>query len=264
METQTKYDDYINKMYDSNLQSQKTQLETDYQQNVSNLDAEKTAAQKQADAALTRTYVEAAKDQKAYTETQNAYGLTSGAMAQARLAQDNQLQADLTAIRAVQQETDAEVERQRSLLAKEYSAAIRKAQAENDMEKAQALYAAAQQADADLLTKQKEAASLVAGAGDFSLYQALYGLTDDQVSALRKAHAASTADGGEVYKREETDETDVDDDPVGDTYETILQKYIAAKKAGANGVELIKALRYYVDNGIITERQATDIRDYRY
>lgn len=177
--------DYINKMYDSALETQKSQLETDHQQAVSDLDAQKQQAQKQTDANLTRTYVEAAKAQKNYNEVQNAYGLTSGAMAQARLAQDNQLQADLTALRAQQQSVDAEAERQRMLLSQQYTAAIRQAQAENDLKRAEALYAEAKDAEAQLLQKQKEAAALMAGKGDYSLYAKLYGLTPEQLALLQ-------------------------------------------------------------------------------
>ena len=76
------------------------------------MDYEQKQAQKQADANLNRTYVEAAKAAKNYGEVQNAYGLTSGAMAQAKLAQDNQLRGDLTSIRTAQQNADAQIERQ--------------------------------------------------------------------------------------------------------------------------------------------------------
>jgi hypothetical protein len=188
--------DYINKMYDSNLESQKAAMEQEYAKNQSNLDARQEAAQKQTDANLTRTYVEAAKAQKNYDEVQNAYGLTSGAMAQARLAQDNQLQADLTALRAQQQNVDAGLEREKALLQQQYAAAIRQAQAENDMAKAQALYDAAKQDEADLLQKQKAAAALMAGAGDYSLYAQLYGLTPEQLARLQGEPAAGSAGGG--------------------------------------------------------------------
>ncbi len=132
--------EYINKMYDSSLASQKETLKQNYEQNVSNLETEQQKAQKQTDANLNRTYVEAEKAAKNYNEVQNAYGLSSGAMAQAKLAQDNQLKGDMATIRAGQQEVDAEVERQRNLLAKEYASAIQQAQADNDMQRAQALY----------------------------------------------------------------------------------------------------------------------------
>lgn len=176
--------EYINKMYDSSLESQKQTLQQDYDNNASNLDAQQKQAQKQTDDNLNRTYVEAAKAAKNYGEVQNAYGLTSGAMAQAKLAQNNQLQSDLTTIRAQQQSTDAEIERQRGLLAKEFASAIQKAQADNDLQRAQALYEQAKVEEEKLLQQKKEAASLMASGGDYSLYQNLYGLTGDQVAKL--------------------------------------------------------------------------------
>lgn len=188
--------DYINKMYDSTLEAEKATLEQNYNQAEADLEEQQRKAQKQTDANLNRTYVEAAKAQKNWGEVQNAYGLTSGAMAQARLSQDNQLQGDLTALRAVQQEVDASVEREKSLLAKEYAAAIQQAQANNDIERAQALYEEAQAQDARLLQQQEEAAErqrqkeeeaayLMAEAGDFSLIAQLYGLTPEQLAKLQ-------------------------------------------------------------------------------
>lgn len=175
---------YIKDMYDSQLKSQKETLTQNYEQNAAELERQQQAAQKQKDTDLTRTYVEAAKSQKNYDEVQNAYGLTSGAMAQARLAQDNQLQADLTAIRTAQQAIDADVEREKGLLSKEYQSAIAKAQADNDIALAEALYKQAQAEDERLKEKQKAAANLMAGAGDYSLLAELYGLTPEQVAKL--------------------------------------------------------------------------------
>lgn len=185
------HEEFINKMYDSNLESQKQTLQTDYETNVSDLDAQKQKNQRQTDANLTRTYVEAAKAQKSYNEVQNAYGLTSGAMAQAGLARDNQLQGDLTALRATQQTADAEIERQRGLLAKEYSSAIAKAQADNDMQRAQALYEAAKADEERLLAMQKEAGQLMATKNDYSILAQLYGLTPEQVALLQGSGGGS-------------------------------------------------------------------------
>lgn len=140
----SQFDSHINSMYDSYLEGQKATLQSGYETNVSNLDAEKVKAQKETDTNLNRTYVEAAKKAKNYNEVQNAYGLTSGAMGQAQLASSNQLAGDLTGIRNQNADTMAEIERQRSILAKEYAAAIAKAQAENDFNRAKALYEAAQ------------------------------------------------------------------------------------------------------------------------
>lgn len=168
---------YINDMYDASLESQKQQLQSNYETNVSNLEAEKEKAAREHDEDLNRTYVESYKKAKNFNEVQNAYGLTSGAMGQAALAQGNQLQANLTDLRANQQQIDAEIERQRSILSKEYTAAIAKAQADNDFERAQALYEQAKIEEERMLQKQKEAAEFMAQMGDPSLLMQYYGLS---------------------------------------------------------------------------------------
>lgn len=188
-------EEYINKMYDSSLSSQKEALKQNYDQSTTDLEREQQKQQKATDANLTRTYVEANKAAKNYNEVQNAYGLTSGAMAQARLAQDNQLQGDLTAIRAAQQSVDADIERQRTLLSQQYASAIAKAQADNDIQRAQALYAAAKEDEDRLLKQQKEAGNLMASVGDYSILANLYGLTPEQL-ALLSGNGSGGASGG--------------------------------------------------------------------
>lgn len=193
-------EEYINKMYDSALASEKAALDQNYAQDTANLDAEQEKARKQSDANLTRTYVEAAKAQKNYNEVQNAYGLTSGAMAQARLAQDNQLQGDLTAIRTAQQDIDAGIERERSTLAQQYSAAIQQAQANNDLQRAQALFEAAQAEEERLNQQKANAANLMAGVGDYARLAELYGLTAEELALLMgKSGGGSGGSGGGGY-----------------------------------------------------------------
>ena len=188
-------EEYINKMYDSSLAGQKETLKQNYDQGTTDLEREQQKQQKATDANLTRTYVEANKAAKNYNEVQNAYGLTSGAMAQARLAQDNQLQGDLTAIRAAQQSVDADIERQRTLLSQQYASAIAKAQADNDLQRAQALYKAAKDDEGRLLQQQKEAGNLMASVGDYSILANLYGLTPEQL-ALLSGNGSGGASGG--------------------------------------------------------------------
>ena len=175
----------IAQMYESQLKSQKEQLDTDYMQAILDLDAQQRKNQQATDANLNRTAVEAQKAAVNNAELHNAYGLSSGTRAQARLAQENQLQADMTALRAAQQNADADVERQRSLLAQAYSSEIRKAQAENDLAKAEALYASAKEEEEKLLAKQEAAGKLMAEvAGDYSLLGKLYGLSEEEIAAL--------------------------------------------------------------------------------
>ena len=184
-------EDQIKKMYGGQLTAQKEQLTQDYESALSNLDKQQADAQKITDENLNRTAVEAQKAAVNNAEYYNAVGLSSGARAQARLSQENQLQENLTAIRTAQQATDAEVERTRGLLAKEYASAISKAQAENDLALAKALYEQAEKEDAELLAKQESAATLMAKAGDYTRLGALYGLSDAEIKKLQ-----STGSGG--------------------------------------------------------------------
>ena len=184
--------DYINEIYDKQLASQKQGLQQDYEENLSNLDEAQRQNAIKTDEALNRTAVESQKANLSWNEVQNAYGLSSGANAQARLSRDNQLASDMTALRKQQTENDAVLERQRALLGKQYAAAIQEAQANNDLARAQALYQQAQQEDAALLAKRENAAALMAQAGDYSLYKGLYGLTDSQISTLQNAYRQNT------------------------------------------------------------------------
>lgn len=188
-------EEMITQMYDAALASQTAQLEQARDQGLADIQAEQERLQQQTDANLNRTYVEAARDQRNYAEVQNAYGLSSGAMAQARLAQDNQLEADLTALRNAQTTIDANIERERTALSQQYAAAIAQAQAENDLQKAQALYQEAKEAEEQLRQDQLDAGKLMAAAGDYSILANLYGLTPEQVAILEGESGGNTATG---------------------------------------------------------------------
>lgn len=185
-------DELLKKMYDSNLASQKAALQSDYDAAVADLNAQKAANQQQAQNNIRLTKTEADRSAVNAAEYYEAAGLSSGAKAQARVAQDNQLLADLTAIRAAQQQGDIDIERQRGLLGQQFAAAIREAQANNDMARAQALYEQAKEAEANLLKQQqlefdrgqaaldqqyedqlKFAIWLAENTGDYTMYQTL-------------------------------------------------------------------------------------------
>ncbi|MBE6924794.1 MAG: hypothetical protein E7466_06125 [Ruminococcaceae bacterium] len=187
----------IEKIYEAQLAAQKEQLKQDYTVADSDLTHQRQLNQKATDANLTRTAVESQKAAVNNAELHNAYGLSSGARLQARVAQENQLQADMTALRAAQQQSDAEIERQRGILSQEYASAIRQAQAENDLAKAEALYQQAQKQQAALLERQQAAAQLMAQAGDYSRMASLYGLSSSEVAALQAAQAAAAKQAAE-------------------------------------------------------------------
>lgn len=189
-------EEMIEQMYDSQLNSQKEQLKTDYETTLSDMDAQQAAAQKALDQKLRDTRVDSQRAAVNNAEYYAAAGLSSGARAQARLSQENQLLSNLTALRAAQQQADAETERQRTLLAKEYASAIQKAQADNDLARAQALYEEAKSADAQLLAKEEAAANLMAQTGDYTRLGALYGLSDAEIKKLSGKTSGGNTGGG--------------------------------------------------------------------
>ena len=189
--TPNSQEDYIRQMYEANLAANKSQLESDYNQNLSDLGAEESKLGQIYYEQMRQAQAESDRNRQAFQEYANARGLNSGTGGQAELAQQNQLSSNLNTLRQSEAEKRAEVERQRVLLGQQYQNAIQKAQAEHDLAKAKALYeeavrvdeaiSAASQADADramqifsmLNNTALSAAGTYASRGDMSLYQKL-------------------------------------------------------------------------------------------
>ena len=155
-------ENYLQMMYAANLQSQTLALQQAYEKNLADLaTAEEQAAAAYADKQR-QTAGQSAQQAAGWREVANAMGLNSGTFGQAALAQNNQLQSDLTTLNAAQAQSQAELERQRALLGQEYQNAILKAQADNNMELAYALYQEAVRQDEALRQQQQFEASLAA------------------------------------------------------------------------------------------------------
>ena len=203
----------IKQMYAANLASQKEALQQDYQKADADYVQQQEAAKKATDANLTRTAVEAQKAAINNAEVNAASGLSSGARALQRLSNENQTRSDMATLRAQQQEADVDIERARSQLSQEYASAIRKAQQDNDLALAEALYAEAQRQEELLRADQKEkeallradqkekeallreeqererqnaltAAQLLAQTGNYSRLAQIYGLSEAEIAAL--------------------------------------------------------------------------------
>lgn len=233
--TPNSQEDYIRQMYEANLAANKSQLESDYNQNLSDLGAEESKLGQIYYEQMRQAQAESDRNRQAFQEYANARGLNSGTGGQAELAQHNQLSSNLNTLRQSEAEKRAEVERQRVLLGQQYQNAIQKAQAENDLAKAKALYeeavrvdeaiSAASQADADramqifsmLNNTALSAAGAYASRGDMSLYQKL--LAGDSTKELEdlynKAQQIVSSGGyysgggggsGSGYKRATSDE----------------------------------------------------------
>lgn len=154
------YEDYLRQIYGEALAAQLKVLQSGYEQNISELDA----SQKQIDGAYTeqkrQTSGQAAQNAAAWREVANAYGLNSGAVGQASLAQRNQLQNDLNKLNAAQAAARTELQRQRMLLGRQYQLAIEAAVAENNGQLAKSLYQEAVRAEESLQQQEQYYANL--------------------------------------------------------------------------------------------------------
>lgn len=162
-------DKYINKLYGDSGTAQKNMLTGNLAQNNAALDSAKQQVQQQTQTHLARTGVEANQMGKNFL----ARTVSTGAGQQAALSQWGQRRTDMNALEGKQASADYEIERQRKLLGEQYASAIKEAQANNDMEKAQALYDAAKAEENQLLELRKQGATLLSKKGDRSAMDAL-------------------------------------------------------------------------------------------
>ena len=215
--------DYNRQMYEQQLAANKAQLESDYNQNVSNLAGEESKVGSNYYEQRRQTQANADRAQANYNEVANASGLNTGTRGQAQLARSNQLQSDLTTLNNAEAQNRAEIERQRTLLGQQYQNAIQKAQAENNMELAQRLYQEAVRVDESVIDASKnnssraleilnmmlgqissdrnlaseearQAAEIAAAGGKYGLYGKIYGLSDDVVKRLEEIYNKELAD----------------------------------------------------------------------
>lgn len=163
--------DYINAMYDANEQRQRAALESAYDANVATLDRQAATIAPQFQQAANAAAAQSAVAQAAFNERAAAAGMNTGAGSQAALAQNNTLQGNISAIRQAESEALAEVEAQRASLAQQYQKAIAEAVANNEAERAQALYAEAIRVDESLVSTAVNQA-----AENFNEWQAMYKL----------------------------------------------------------------------------------------
>ena len=182
------------------LAGKKKQLQSSYDQSLADLAELEQGAAQQAREAATRRTAEAKQDRAAWNEIQTAQGLTSGAQSQALLAMDNQLRGDLTAIANTRDSATAELARKRQALARDLAQQLEQAQLESDYEQIMERYQLRKDQDSQAAQNQKAMAALLAQAGDFSLYGALYGLTPEQIRRLEAHYAAQQESWGDCRR----------------------------------------------------------------
>ena len=171
----TNYEKLLEEAAGKKLAGKKKQLQSSYDQSLEDL------------AELERG---AEQDRAAWNEIQTAQGLTSGAQSQALLAMDNQLRGDLAAIANTRDAATAELARKRQALSRDLAQQLEQAQLESDYEQVMQRYQLRKDQDSQEAQNQKAMAALLAQAGDFSLYGALYGLTPEQIRRLEAHYTA--------------------------------------------------------------------------
>ena len=183
-----RYSDNVNDIYDRKWESQSAQLESGYQSSMNAYDAaqKKIAPQYQQSANDLATQYE--RDRLNFARRAAATGINTGTAAQESLARGSQYQRDFGALRTAEADAQADIERQRAELTAQYQRDVAAALAENDYNRAVALYNAAQNEDA----REFQKAETLAGYGDFSGYAALYG--QEAADMMAQAWAAQNPD----------------------------------------------------------------------
>lgn len=237
------YSGYLNQMYDEALKAQLAQLEASYQQNVSDLDASRVELDNAYREQKRQTMGTAERDAAAWREMANAYGLNSGAIGQAALAQNNQRQSNLNALETDQAAAIAEIERQRLLLGQQYQQQINAAIAENNFEKANALYQEAVRLD----EKAKSAKSGYSGGSSVwnrspsvtSSYAPVGSTTSD------KKKKSDSGDGSDLGGEDKQVPSDA-------AYQVLVDRI---ENGGHSAEQQEQLITRYYEQGLITEEQ---------
>jgi hypothetical protein len=174
----------LNAIYDNKLLAEKLGLQMENEEKLSDLEAKRKQEAAKTDKDLTQAYVDALKKAKNYAEVQTAYGQGSGTAAQAKIAQDTELQKVLTDLRGVQMGTDADIGMKGFDLGKTYRQTLADKTASINKERAEKLFEAAEKEEDTLYETQLQIGQELAKKGDYSVLGKLYGLTDAQIAAL--------------------------------------------------------------------------------
>lgn len=162
--------DYINTMYDALEAKRKSAFEAEYDARVGALDRQAATIAPQYQQAVNAAAAQSAVSQAAFNERAAAAGINTGAGSQAALAQNNALVSGVSAIRQAESEALADIEKQRVELKTQYQKAIADAIANNEAERAQALYQEAMRVDESIVNTAINQAT-----ENFRAWQARYG-----------------------------------------------------------------------------------------
>ena len=180
-----KNEESINKIYDSAIESAKLEAQMERDEALSKIQAAQAAEKASTDKNLNQAYVNALQNSKNYNEVQTAYGLGSGNMAQQQLARTLGLAGTLTDIRNVLADNTAGRGQQQFEVNQGFRDRFADAVANQEKNRANALFDAAEAEEQNLIAMQKSLGSTLAAQNDYSVLGKLYGLTQDQIDRLQ-------------------------------------------------------------------------------
>lgn len=163
--------DEINKIYDAQKDARLNELKTAYDQSKSEYTAAQEKIAPQYQNAANELAVQYERNRQNFNRQAAASGINTGAGSQAELARQGQYQRDVGGLRTAEADAQAEAARQLANFEAKYQADVAAAIANNDYQRAAALYDEYKNAqNMDLKNAQ-----ILAEFGDFSGYEKLYG-----------------------------------------------------------------------------------------
>ena len=161
----------INAMYDSQINSQRTNLESAYNQNMSDLEANRAKIAQEYQTQRNAQAVNFERTRRNFNQQAMMNGLNTGAFSQAGLAQNNAFNQGMAQIGTAEGNANTQLDKSIADLKMKYQADINDAIAKNDYNRAAAMLDEYNTAYSQAMTKAQQLAQY----GDFSGYSALYG-----------------------------------------------------------------------------------------
>lgn len=163
--------DAINNMYNANINAQKANLQTSYDQNMSNLEANRESIAKRYQTQRNAAATDYERQRRNFNEQAMTNGLATGVGSQAQLAQNAAYQKQQGQISAAEGTDTSNLERSIADLKVKYQNDINTAVAENDYKRAAAMLDEYNNAYSMAMQKAQSLAQY----GDFSGYADIYG-----------------------------------------------------------------------------------------
>lgn len=161
----------IEQMYAAQREAQLKQLEASYNQSLSDAQAAQAKIDPLYQGKANDLAVQYERNRRNFNQQAAGNGINTGTASQAALAMNSNYQRDYGALRTAQANAQAEADRSMASLQAQYQNAVSNAIAQNDYQKASALY----QEYNNQYTRDSQQAALLAQYGDFSGWEKLIG-----------------------------------------------------------------------------------------